>query len=599
MISPSRSRAKHRNYATYDLEWVPDTYALRLAGMYDGSSYKSFIDIESFLAHALTHKYRGWWFYAHAGGLYDIQWVFEVLLKHPSYSVDASFSGSSAIIVHVKRGKDSWHFIDSLWLLKGTLAEIGKNIGFHKTGPTDDMTDDERKEWYTTVAFEILRDYNRNDCIVLWKAIAEFELTLLELGGQLQMTLASTGLNLFKRQYLKDDIRTSELINTRAVQSYTASRVEVFERECWDARYYDINSSFPYAMTFPVPGSLLHHSRTLSESLLDDDTRPSMAFCKVFVPDCFMPPLPYRMPGKIYFPVGEWRAWFTGIDLRSLLEAGGKILSVGDVLEFEPRWDLKEFAETLYRMRMNSDDKFHREVFKLLLNSSYGKFAERREKRTMVINPSAEKMLSWKRWIDMQNRIHKTRLTLHDFMLRPGVYLFPVIKFIPHRHVPISAYITARARQTLYTHLENARDVHYCDTDGFSTTSVMETSTELGGLKLEKLIDHGEFLIPKLYRLEGREYKKGEWVEGSIVKAKGFSIKRFENKDKIFEQLKKGESITVNRMVRIIENARKGKVIPSDVDVPKRIRLENIGKRYMYPDGQTRPWQIEEIEDMK
>jgi len=212
---------------------------IRLAGVFDGNRYRCYATVENFLANELTSKNRGKWFYAHAGGLADFQFVLEILMKR-GYRIKASTSGSSLIIVHVMKGKNSWHFVDSLWLLKDKLRNIGKWIGIEKGN------EDESEEFYRDATIPELRKYNEIDCIILFKAIQMFEETLLELGGQLKMTQASCAMELFRRRFLKRDIATSPLANLIAREAYFASRVEVLNRHCEDAWYYDVNSSFPY-----------------------------------------------------------------------------------------------------------------------------------------------------------------------------------------------------------------------------------------------------------------------------------------------------------------------------------------------------------------
>src|ERR1700752_685892 len=154
MLSKIESARVVRDFGVYDLEWVPGTLELRLAGYYDGNRYEAFTSIEQLLDHTLTSANRGKWFYAHAGGLYDVQWVLEHLIDrikstgqyHVHYEVNCSFSGSSAIIVKVTRGKNCWYSIDSYWLLRDKLSNIGKYIGLHKgmasLEPTADPEED-------------------------------------------------------------------------------------------------------------------------------------------------------------------------------------------------------------------------------------------------------------------------------------------------------------------------------------------------------------------------------------------------------------------------------------------------------------------------
>jgi hypothetical protein len=199
VLNPITSPARWRDFAVLDLEWVPGEalplpentlieiegmresftiplpvgkrqtapLQLRLAAVYDeitdedddgavsAERYQSFTTTKGLLDCLLTTANRGRWFYAHAGGLADMEFVLDEILKeikegvlqgltnkftlvpateteksngitkHEIYQstsetrVKASFSGSSAIIVHVIRGKNSWHFCDSYSRLYG------------------------------------------------------------------------------------------------------------------------------------------------------------------------------------------------------------------------------------------------------------------------------------------------------------------------------------------------------------------------------------------------------------------------------------------------------------------------------------------------
>jgi hypothetical protein len=366
-------------------------------------------------------------------------------------------------------------------------------------------------------------------------------------------------------------------MNGIAQEAYFASRVEVFTEKCWDANYLDINSSFPFAMTKPCPGPLIKTSRRLP----DNDDAIYIAEVTVTVPDCYLPPLPMRMEGRLFFPVGTWKSWLTSVDIALLQKEGGQILRVWEVLHFEPFMDLAEYSSRFYEMRRIATTPFERIAFKLLLNSLYGKFAEGTIKKGLHLNPDMEKIaeedMSWE-------------------MLIPGVWTHEEDRKVPHRHVPISAHITAQARETLYGYMSSCREIHYCDTDGFSTREEMETSDALGDLKLEKKIRHGHFVQCKVYRLDGVELQKdGSWTElgDKGVKAKGFSNMSIEK----FNVLLENQAIDYERMRRIKELARRGDFTPREDVIQKKLKNIVLAKRFHYPDGHTRPWQVGELRD--
>lgn len=534
---------------------------IRLAGVFDGNRYRCYASVEAFLDGELTSRNRGKWFYAHAGGLADFQFVLEILIKR-GFRVKAATSGSSLIIVHVKRGKNVWHFVDSLWLLKDKLRNIGKWIGISKGN------EDESEEFYRDATVEQLREYNEIDCIILFKAIRHFEETLLELGGQLKMTQASCAMELFRRRFLQREIVTSPMANLIAREAYFASRVEVINKQCHDAWYYDVNSSFPYAMTFPIPGDPIDH---LIGHMPDSYEHPFIANCQITVPEIPIPTVPTRLDGRLFFPTGKMEGWFTSVDLELLEKTGGKIRRVSECITFESRTDCKEYAETLYNIRKTSGG-FMSIACKFLMNSLYGKFAESEVKSSIEINPEHPKGRDegWE-------------------MLFPGCFVVEKVVPIPHMHVPISAHITAIGRRTLWEYMNLSHEVHYCDTDGFSSAEELgSTEGVLGALKLEKRIEEGEFITQKVYRLKGKD-PSGKDLD--IVRAKGFSRMTVER----FQQIIEGEEVSYTRMARTKELLRRQQTTPVERSYRKKLQDTLVPKRHFYPDGHSRPWNIDEL----
>lgn len=615
MIQIIKSQSRNRDFIVYDMEWVPGTLQIRLVGVYDGNNYRCYKSVEDFLSCELTNKNRGKWFYAHAGGLADVQFVLNTIAEYNKhhgdvFQVEACFSGSSAIIVSVTKHRNKWTFVDSYWLLRDKLKNIGKWIGKSKGNAVEDEADDpdepglddkeferrmqKRREWYATVDLYKLIDYNKMDCEILFEAISNFQNALLDMGGQLQMTLASCAMQLFKRKYLTRNIETYNEINAKARLSYFASRVEVFEKNVTNAFYYDINSSFPFAMTQPCPGEFAGRTYRLP----DNDKYIYTADCEIESPEGYITPMPIRMNGRVFFPHGKWRAWITSIDLDLLIREGGRITKVHEVLLFHPFHDLAGYSADLYKRRKDSTNDFEKIVYKLLLNSLYGKFAESEFKSKLVLNPSITPIT------------YEEQHALKMVQLFPGAWLQEVEVPVPHMCVPISAHITAFARRTLFDLLSICRDFHYCDTDGFSTTENLTTGKELGELKLEKIIRNGHFVASKMYHLEGQVLNdKNQWEDSVYNKGKGFSRLSTSRLFKLIE----GDSIQFERMARIKEIWRKGGkegTFPRENTYTKRIKVksmfaedfdykkDSIPKRFTYPDGSTRPWHLEELKDM-
>jgi len=678
VFGPIVTDRKKRRFGVLDLEWVPgeilplpvnttvrveglseefkiplpvarrltEPLKIRLAGYYDQVTieheaegeepevverYQCFETVRDLIDFMLVREHRGDWFFAHAGGLADMEFVLDELLaeikrqtgaggkstttigkdgkKHVehragTWKIKASFSGSSAIIIHVIKGKNAWHFVDSYWLLRDKLANIGKAIGIAK-GDTaeakawmadrfgrvvddfDDLSQAEKVIFYREVPFPILRDYNRLDCEILWKAIKQFEDEIYEEGGQLQQTIASTAMGLFRRRFLKQDIYTSEKLNKIAEESYFASRVEVLSRNAEDFYIYDINSSFPFAMTFPLPANLIGFSMKLpDDGEGEDDNIIYLANVTIEVPEMAMPPLPYRKEGRVFFPTGKWRSWFTSTDIRLAKREGATIHKVHEVYVFEPFMDFKEYADVIYKKRANATTPFRKLVLKYLLNSLYGKAAESIMKQEMLINPT---------------EIDRTKMQ----MLQPGVWLQEKEATIAHRHVAVSTVITAIARRTLYNLAKECyrqdHKLYYCDTDSLATKASLPIDEKtLGALKLEKKMEWAEFIAPKIYRGEGYELDKGAWKPKKLNKAKGFSLGKGQEAFDKLGRIISGERIGVQRMTRLRELYRtqvgeQYTTAPFEMLVIKALTFESLCKRFHYPDGETRAWTVEEL----
>lgn len=581
------------------MEWIPGNVKkakasghepgqLRLVGVYDGQQYRAYTRIQDFLNAELTPRNNGMWFFAHAGGLFDIQYVLGYLIDNPrpNIRVSCAFSGPSAIIVRISNGKYSWYLLDSYWLIRQSLREIGKWMGKAKGG-AEGSTD----IFYGPL--DVLRDYNRDDCIILYDAIRTVEDTVLGLGGRLEMTIASTAMGLFRRRYLKQDIHTNDKINELSNSAYIASRVEVFERECQSADYWDINSSFPYSMTFDAPGNFLSSSKRLK-----DDDSISMVKATVSVRGCDLPPIPFRTDDRrIYFPTGTWNQWFSSVDIRLLERSGHKVESIDEVLYFESFHDLKDYANEIYTLRKNSDSPAEKVVLKFLLNSLYGKFAEGELKSKYLVNPPPE-------FFDVPEIINGKIPGTRKFVT-PGVWEQFETRSIPHRHVPIAMHITALSRQWLYDHMAKASKVFYCDTDGFGvpdTDKFYEESNELGGLKNEKHIFNAHFQAPKLYAYQESLPKDFQGPLQYTVKAKGFSRVKDEegNSRKLtfgdYHDLLNKKEIHLERFTRVRGLLKSGNLRPRDIEHTKMLRGLTRPKR-RFPDDGTRsiPWTVKEL----
>ncbi len=568
---------------TYDFEWNKREWkkdargrhrselAFIIGGAYDERGYRWYTSLESFIMGELTPENAGRRFYGHFSGASDMVFLIRILARHKDWEIKGLFSGSSAIMVSVTdRMGRRWTFLDSFWTMRVGLATIGE-----WTGDAKDEFDHTREhslaEW---------RTYNEQDCKVLHGALTNFQEIVNDRGGELRVTGASTALDLFLRRYLKRPIDNWERIGTYVRPAYIASKVQKYRDSCQRANVYDINSSFPWSMTGDLPGDLLGTSHKLPTR----DGALWVADVDVKVPQQYLPPLPARLEGdnRIYFPTGNFRTRITSEDF---LCGDFDIAKVYSCWEFDPCDDMRQFAEDLFGMRAGGG--FQSQVWKIIVNSLYGKWGEREDKEILIVNP------------------HEWTPALQ--MIGPHIYLGEESKTIEHAHVPFSAFITARSRRKLREiELEAYRQgpLYYSDTDSVFCAATLATGKGLGELKHEYSILAGLFEGSKLYALEKdlplcyRDEKR------FLAKAKGFSRvvseggegeKRLSYED--FWRIQEGESVVIERMRRLKELVRENGGFDFEPDLirqEKQLRFPKP-KRAPTSDGDSRPWDVEEL----
>ncbi len=593
-LTPGALEADPIDFLTYDLEWWsscskdckaqeehpehihnyahPKDGKIRLIGVYDKrKGYRKYLSVKKFIKGELHEKNYGRCFFAHAGGKYDFQYVFEEMVRsglaRTRYLIECIFNGASAFLVSVseRHWRGRYKFCDSVFLLKGSLREIGKKLGdgFYK-GDVDFNTED-------VVALE---EYNKQDCIVLYEALERLQTEIASKGGTMKPTLASSAMTLFGNRFLKEPLITYYPNSQKVRPAYYASRVEVFRPKCKKGYYFDINSSFPWSMTQTLPGKLIGSSKEIPD---DPCENPCIAELTVTVPERFLTPVPYRdEEGRILFPTGTWTSSFGGPDIRLMLEEGCTIEKVHKVYHYERFHDLGDYVRELYALKA-SEKGFKREVYKLLLNALYGKFGERQFKEKLVIHPASSRC--------PHDPYHENDKCMR--MIRPNYFMREDFSDLDHVHVPIPVFVTAYSREKLYKYLKMCKEFYYVDTDSVTCgaeDSGLPVSDELGDLKLEHEINEAEFISPKLYRLRTSDGK-------SLIKSKGFS----KLDDASFERLLAGESFSIERQRSLKEGIRSGDFRPQKISVLKRVLLKRTKRKMNIKENTSRPWTIAEI----
>lgn len=530
---------KSFQYGTWDIE-ASDWWTLLCIGVYDGKQYYHFRDIGSFVNHILRKEYRYFRWFAHFGGRYDLNFIFDWIRDHHD-SIHCSFycSGSMVLQMTLRRGDRVAKLCDSYRLLQGKLRDLGNVFDVkHKKTEID---------FHEMSYSRQLLEYNEQDCKCLYEVLESF----FEQTGITSETFATHAMRVWRKDFLKEKIwKPHENVLEFARQSYHGGHVEVYKRGSKNLNAYDVNSMYPFVMLSPVPTDYTGESRSLN------DHGYGFVHCAVTVPsDMYIPSLPVQQE-KLFFPNGSITGIWTTDELRSAVERGCTIDKIHKVFYFDCREIFSEYVQKLYTLKSTSGEPT-RTICKLLLNSLYGKFG--------------------------QQPVKKVYMTERDAPLGSYPILTPDGKpsgfayferrsnsayLLPH----IASAITSKARLVLLDSLND--NSYYCDTDSIFTSDYMPTGAKLGDWSL---VGSGEckFIQPKLYQFNG------------IWKSKGL------NKEESIDVFVAGGVNHARRSKSIKEALNTNTSACAHVEVEKVLR-ETRPKRVWVGDD-TRPWDIQEL----
>jgi DNA polymerase elongation subunit (family B) len=293
--------------------------------------------------------------------------------------------------------------------------------------------------------------------------------------------------------------------------SYRGGRTEVIKRGSNDKKvfYYDINSLYPYVMfvnRFPYNFNN-GNGRFLKRTSVNLDYE-GVARALVSI-DHELPPIGVKRVledkyERLVFPVGKILSWFTYPELRYVEENGyGRIEKVYEALEYRVWcYPFKEYIKDLYGYRLkHKEDKYLNKIFKLLMNSLYGKFGEYNTSKILILTSDGIKEI------------------------KPE----EISKFRKYHNVIWASYITAYGRLELHRRFREAgfNTVYYCDTDSLITSTQLPTGENLGELKLEGWAEPYEavFIRSKFYIFDDTIRVKGFTLSDSNVNIRDLILK--------------------------------------------------------------------------
>lgn len=459
--------------------------------------------------------------------------------------------------------KDSPHlFIDSMNYYADSLAKMGEVVGVEKLKM--DLSSDE---------------YVHRDTEILYLFVEGFqEKVNAELGLSLSPTIGKMALQAFRRNFLdRDYIPFNDEICSNA---YYGGRCELFNKGEVNGQinYVDINSMYPSVMLKEYPDT------NTIRPIYDIDTTFGVSKVTIQIPkSLYVGPLPYR-DDKLIYPVGTITGTWTNHEIRHALDRGCKILKFHDGMGTDSGVKpFKEFVEYYYDKRLNHKNEFEKVFYKLLLNSSYGKYFQHNdyvECRSEQMSVKEQKF---------------TGAKLQKLLGPLWFYEMPMREPPPTANYIWGCYVTSYARinlEEILTEVHHNGTLLYCDTDSCiyladkRTPKLWMDEKKLGALKLEEY-EYANFVMAKGYILRD---KKGQYK----TVCKGVPQPREIAKDKIYSEenprynfLLDGKA-SFDKPVKMRESASTGELPNLWREVRKEMRTI-YDRRKVHTDGTTEP----------
>lgn len=431
--------------------------------------------VEQFFDYLATLTAEGYEFviYAHNGGKFD----FFFFLKYLDAEQSPLIMGGRLVKIHFA----SQEFRDS-------FAIIPQALGSYQKDEIDyDKFKRENREKHKA---EILA-YMRSDCKYTRELICGFH----EMFGD-KLTIASASLAMLRSFHGFEQMKSAGM-DERFRQYYFGGRNQCFEtgvlRPKHSARFlvYDRNSMYPAEMR-----EALHpiSNRPELQTSIDKDTDFA---CIEAINDGA---LPFRTEkGDLDFTVKRGTFYATIHEINAGLDTGTlKIIRVKHAWKFDRKATFAEFVDHFYGLRLEADangDMLRKALYKLCLNSPYGKFALNPRKFrqwAMTIGEVPEPLLSPE---------NPEGWSLHSQSGDLFIWSRPNPRKGGFYNVATAASITGAARANLLRNIALAKRPVYCDTDSIICEGFRGelNETELGGWKLEAEGDRCAIAGKKLY----------------------------------------------------------------------------------------------------
>lgn len=446
------------------------------------------------------------------------------------------------------------------------LSDIGETVGFPKLEIDFNNYTHEEMKIYCKRDVEIL--------LVFWqqwiKFIKDNDL------GCVKFTISSQAMEAFKKRFcehyivLDDDLDNLEFER----KAYYGGRTEIFYKGRVREKifYNDVNSMYPFVMKFkdfPIQYKFKKRCPSIEQvkHYLDQGF---LLMAEVHI-KTKLNAYPYKKDGTLLFPKGEFTTYLATPEILEALK-NNDVVGFGEVSLYRGANIFAEYIDFFYnnRLALKALKNKQEALFKLFLNTLYGKFGQKTDKWENITIEQIQEIdpdFDFDKWIMDEYKIPKIILNGED--VTPKIrYIAGQLQYSGEEEESnisfpaISAHVTSYARMVIWDAIKYCKKhkikYYYCDTDSIFTSNELPKEIvdekELGKFKVEKVYEHGvAFINLKNYcplNASGKielQTDKGDTIvlddetflnESKIIKGKNWKMKGVSNSAQLLSQTK-------------------------------------------------------------
>lgn len=434
---------------------------------------------------------------------------FRTILTDLGWKCTFVFELGHTFICKWVKGNTRIVILDNANWFRGKLEKWGKTLGVGKLEMPSET--DSLEKWY---------EYCERDVEILYllqKWLIEF-IQSNDLGNW-KITLPSIAFNAYRHRFMTHPIyipeETRETYLSR--QAYRGGRTECFKTGGFEnGPFYklDINSMYPYVMARNMyPCAVEGYSRNTSLQTITKRLGKN-SFVGKFRLCVNLPVYPFSFNGKTVYPIGTFTTYLTTPEIKMAIE-NGWVIDVIEIAMYRQREVFTSFVDFFYGERLRAKENGNlllSTLFKLVLNSLYGKFGQRGYSDKVI---GSAPLGTW------ETSYHLNKVTgTHAIIRQVGTNIIKSEKSGEgyNAFVAIAAHVTAYARLYLYDLVLRAgrENTYYTDTDslivnqaGYNNLKDLLDDTQLGKLKCEGVSDRIAIKAPKHYYFNGNWTIKG------------------------------------------------------------------------------------------